>query len=98
MKRMISCLAILTIFASMVSCGSTENGATTENVVASKTTAADTSKANRITTTAANKKTESNGNSTSVDSSKLGKSIFGGYVTSDRKSKSVVYCLLLKIQ
>ena len=58
MKKMISCLAILTMLASMVSCGSTENGGTSENVKTSSktttsaavTTTADASKDNETTT------------------------------------------------
>lgn len=98
MKKMISCLAILTLLASTVSCGSTESGATTESLISSpKTTAVTTtesvmSKANKITTTAVNKKSdnvksENKGNSTIAESSKLGNSIFGGYVTADTAVK-----------
>lgn len=39
MKKMISCLAILTIMSAMVSCGRIENGGTYESVSPSKTTA-----------------------------------------------------------
>jgi len=58
MKKMISCIAILTMLASMVSCGSTDNSGTSENVSKSSTTTsavtttADTSKEEK--TTAAN--------------------------------------------
>ena len=57
MKKMISCLAILTLLVSTVSCGSTESGATTKNLTSSKkttavtTTTSVTSKDNKITTT-----------------------------------------------
>ena len=98
MKQMISCLAILTLLASTVSCGSTESGATTKNLTSSKktttvtTTTTVTSKDNKITTTAANKKSdniksENKGNSTTTGAAKLGNSIFGGYVTSDTAVK-----------
>ena len=56
MKKMISCLAILTMLASMVSCGSTESGGTSDNTVPTKatvtTTAAETSKDEKTTTAA----------------------------------------------
>ena len=76
MKKMISCLATLTVLASMVSCGSTESGGASENVIPSKTTtavttaAADTSKDNTKATTAANTKAENkkNENGTAADS------------------------------
>lgn len=62
MKKMISCIAILTMLASMVSCGSTENGGTSENVKTSSktttsaavTTTADSAKDEKTATTAAN--------------------------------------------
>ena len=98
MKKMISCLAILTLLASTVSCGSTESGATTKDITSSQktttvtTTTSVTSKDNKITTTAANKKTdniksENKGNSTTTGAAKLGNSIFGGYVTADTAVK-----------
>lgn len=56
MKKMISCLAILTMLASMVSCGSAESGGTSDNKVPTKaavtTTAAETSKDEKTTTAA----------------------------------------------
>ncbi|MCR4638806.1 SH3 domain-containing protein [Ruminococcus sp.] len=60
MKKMISCLAILTMLSSMVSCGNTENGGTHENLISSSkitTSAAETTTAGSAkdekTTTAA---------------------------------------------
>ena len=56
MKKMISCLAILTMLASMVSCRSTESGGTSDNTVPTKaavtTTVAETSKDEKTTTAA----------------------------------------------
>jgi len=76
MKKMISCIAILTMLVSMVSCGNTDNSGTTEIVSkvsattsAAITTTADTSKEEKTTAANAksdNKKAESNGNSTTV--------------------------------
>ena len=58
MKKMISCLAILTMLASMVSCGSTENGGTSENTAPTKAAVTTTAEAGAAkdekTTTAAN--------------------------------------------
>lgn len=54
MRKMISCLAILTMLASMVSCRSTESGGTSDNTVPTKaavtTTVAETSKDEKTTT------------------------------------------------
>ncbi|WP_295068058.1 SH3 domain-containing protein [Ruminococcus sp.] len=72
MKKMISCIAILTMLASMVSCGSTDNSGTSENVSKSSTTSsavtttADTSKEEK--TTAANA-TEKSKDSAKTDAS-----------------------------
>ena len=91
MKKTISCLTMLTLLASMVSCGSLESSSTTEKAIPSDvttavtTTAPITSESDEITTTAANKKT---GNSTAAEPSKLGKAIFGGYVTADTAVKN----------
>lgn len=54
MRKMISCLAILTMLASMVSCRSTESGGTSDNTVPTKaavtTTVAEISKDEKTTT------------------------------------------------
>lgn len=86
MKKIISCLAMLTLFASMVSCGSSESSSTTEKAISSEVTtaASTTSEADKETTTAANKKPEI---SSTAESSKLGKSLFGGSVTADTAVK-----------
>lgn len=67
MKKMISCLATLTMLASMVSCGSTGGGGTSDNTAPTKaavtTTATETSKDEKTTTA-------SNGAEKSKDNSK----------------------------
>ena len=67
MKKMISCLAILTMLASMVSCRSTESGGTSDNTAPTKaavtTTVAETSKDEKTTTA-------SNGAENSKDTTK----------------------------
>ena len=93
MKKMISCLAILTMLASMVSCGSTESGGTSENTSSAKaavTTAADSAKDEKAATTAANEADNSKDtteNDTSDKDSGQGNldlkeedRLFGGYV------------------
>ena len=73
MKKMISCLAMLTMLASMVSCGSTESGGTSDNTVPTKaavtTTAAETSKDEKTTTAAkvAEKSKDTTKNDTSAN-------------------------------
>lgn len=93
MKKIISCLAILTMLASMVSCGSTESGGTSDNTVPTKaavtTTVAETSKDEKTTTAAkvAEKSKDSAKNETSANDTakselvlKEEDRLFGGYV------------------
>lgn len=93
MKKMISCLAILTMLASLVSCGSTENGGTSDNTVPTKaavtTTAAETSKDEKTTTVAkvAEKSKDTTKNDTSANDAasstiilKEEDRLFGAYV------------------
>ena len=91
MKKMISCLAILTMMASMVSCGNTEGGGTSENAASAKTavtTTADASKDNKATTAenptekskdSAKSETPANGTANSSLVLKEDR-LFGGYV------------------
>ena len=71
MKKMISCLAILTMLASMVSCGSTESGGTSDNTAPTKaavtTTTVETSKDEKTTTAA--KAAENSKDSAKADTS-----------------------------
>ena len=79
MRKMISCLAILTMLASMVSCKSTESGGISDNTVPTKaavtTTVAEISKDEKTTTVAETSKDEktttaSNGAEKSKDTTK----------------------------
>lgn len=67
MRKMISCIAILVMLSSIVSCGSTDKGGTSDNTVPTKaavtTTAAETSKDEKTTTA-------SNGAENSKDTTK----------------------------
>ncbi len=77
MKKMISCLAILTMLASMVSCGNTEKGGTSESVISSSktttssaaTTAEASASKDEKTATAANGAEKSKDNSKTETSS-----------------------------
>ena len=73
MKKMLSCMAALAMLASMVSCGSTESGGTSENVIPSKTTTAVTTTAaasdsEKTTTTAAKAENKKNEDDTAAGS------------------------------
>lgn len=73
MKKMLSCMAALAMLASMVSCGSTESGGTSENVIPSKTTTAVTTTAaasdsENTTTTAAKAENKKNEDDTAAGS------------------------------
>ena len=94
MKKMISCLAIITMLASMVSCGSTGNGGTSDNTSPTKaaitTTSADSAKGEKTATTAANGADKSKDTAKADTSDKDGEQstmvlkeedrLFGGYV------------------
>ena len=91
MKKIISCLAILTMLASMVSCGSTESGTVSESTAPTKTavtTAADASKDENTTTAAKaednskdSAKSETSANEAANSNLDLKEDrLFGGYV------------------
>ena len=93
MKKMFFCLAILTMLISMVSCGSTENGGTSESKATTKvavTTIADSAKDEKTATTAANgaekSKDSAKSETTANDAAnsnldlKEEERLFGGYV------------------